>query len=197
MGKRFIIIALLMAVHVFSFAQNQNVSATSNQVKFPAPGRFHEMLARSNGTWMGEGTMQFSSEGQRVSAGASMIVNKMSSDGLYQISEVKGNIKPGGMGAPWTGLRITGYDNARNIFTRAMIGDGPAIEGVVMEGQWDEAKRSITFPFKRTDQSGKERILKEVYTIVDENTEVLEIYDTDPKTNKEFMMLQVKWMRQK
>ena len=136
--------------------------------------------------------MQFSSEAPRVDGGISMLLNKMSSDGLYQISEIKGNMN----NAQWTGLRVTGYDSAKKVFTRAMIGDSPAIEGVVMEGQWDEAKRSITFPFKKADRSGKERMLKEVYTFVDENNEVLEIYATDPKTNKEFMLVQVKWMRQ-
>lgn len=196
MANRFIITALFIGIGIFALAQNQSDPVAANQVKFPTPGRFHQLLARSNGTWIGESTMQFSSEGQRVNSGVSMSVNKMSSDGLYQISEVKGNIKPGGMGSPWTGLRITGYDSSKKVFTRAMIGDSPAIEGVVMEGQWDEAKRSITFPFKLTDQSGKERTLKEVYMLVDDNSEVLEIYDTDPKTSKEFMMLQVKWKRQ-
>lgn len=100
------------------------------------------------------------------------------------------------MGASWTGVRITGYDSAKKVFTRAMIGDSPAVETVSMEGQWDEAKRTITFPFKKIDKSGKERKLTEVYTLADANTEILEIYATDPKTEKEYMMLQVKWKRQ-
>lgn len=195
MGRLISTILLSVLIHMSSLAQSQNTIST-DQVKFPSPGKFHQMLALSNGIWTGEGTMQFSSDGQRVNGGTSRLVNKMSSDGLYQISEIKGNIKPGGMGAPWTGIRITGYDSAKKLFTRAMIGDSPAIEPVSMEGQWDEAKRTITFPFKKTDQSGHEQKFTEVYTIVDTNTEILEIYATDPKTSKEFMMLQVRWTRQ-
>jgi len=176
--------------------KEDGVFAAAEGIVFPSPGEFHKMLARSNGTWTGAGTMRFSADSDPVSSGASTLVNKMAMDGLYQVSEVKGSPAPG-MGAPWTGLRITGYDNARKVFTRAMIGDG-ATNGVVMEGLWDEATRSITMPFKQIDRStGKEHSLKEVYKIIDEDTEVLEIYGTDPKTGKEFKMLNVTWTRMK
>jgi hypothetical protein len=168
-------------------------AATQNAVT----GKFHKMLARSNGTWVGEGTMQFSSDAKPVSAGISELTNIMAMNGLYQVSEIKGNPAPG-MGEPWTGLRITGYDSVRKVFTRAMIGDGASAGGVAMEGAWDEASKSITMPFKKMDPStGKQRELKEVYKIIDENTEVLEIYDIDPKTKKEFKMLNIKWTRKK
>jgi Protein of unknown function (DUF1579) len=164
-------------------------------IKFPAPGEFHKMLARSNGVWMGKGTLRFSPDAQPVDGGTSMLTNTMAMGGLYQVSEIKGNP---GMGKPWTGLRITGYDSERKVFTRAMIGDGASAGGVAMEGTWDEATKSITMPFRTFDPStGKERNLKEVYKIIDENTEVLEIYGTDPKTNKEFIILNVQWTRMK
>lgn len=162
-----------------------------------APGTFHKMLARSNGTWTGEATMQFSADATPVNAGTSTLTNYMAMDGLYQVSEIKGNITKI-MGDSWTGLRITGYDNARKVFTRAMIGDGASAGGVGMEGAWNETTRSITMPFKKTDPAtGKVRDLKEVYKIIDENTEVLEIYATDEKTGKEFKLLNVTWKREK
>lgn len=168
---------------------------TAAGIEFPSPNEFHKMLARSNGTWIGEGTMQFSPDAPPVNAGTSMLINKMAMDGLYQVSEIKGIPAPG-MGEPWTGLRITGYDRIRKVFTRAMIGDGTAAGGVAMEGAWDEITKSITMPFKKTDRStGEERDLKEVYKIIDENTEVLEIHGTDPKTGKQFKMLNIKWTR--
>jgi len=77
-----------------------------------------------------------------------------------------------------------------------MIGDGNG--GVAMEGAWDEATKSITMPFRQVDRStGKLRSLKEVYKIVDENTEILEIYDIYPKTEKEFKVLNIIWTRNK
>ena len=176
-------LALSMSLLVFS-------QTTENAT----PGEFHKMLARSNGTWLGEATMRFSPDGPPIT-GTSMLTNTMVMGGLYQVSEIKGNIT--GPGKPWTGVRITGYDNERKVFTRAMIGEGGAAGGVAMEGTWDEAAKSITMPFKKFDPStGKDRDLKEVYKIIDDNTEVLEIYSTDPKTKKEFKMLNVKWTRE-
>lgn len=163
----------------------------------PTPGKFHKMLARSNGVWTGTGTMQFSPDAPPVNAGNSILTNTMAMDGLYQISEIKGHPAPG-MGAPWTGLRITGYDNERKVFTRAMIGDGGASGGVAMQGPWDEATHSFTMPFKQISRStGKESDMKEVYRIIDEDTEILEILATDPKTGKEFKVLHITWTRQK
>lgn len=159
----------------------------------PAPGRFHKLLARSNGTWIGEGTIRFSPNAAPISSGTSILVNTMSSDSLYQISEIKG---APAAGKPWTGLRITGYDSLKKMFTRAMIGDSPSIEGVAMEGPWNEASQSFTMPFSKRDvATGSERNYKEVYKIIDENTEILEIYTTDPQTKKEFLMLSVSWKR--
>lgn len=155
---------------------------------------FHKMLARSNGTWTGEATMWFSADGPPINGGTSILINTMVMDGIYQVSEIKGNSAD--PGKAWTGLRITGYDKERKVFTRAMIGDGSSAGGVAMEGSWDDASQSITMPFKKFDPStGQERNLKEVYKIIDENTEVLEIYGTDPKTKKEFKLLNVKWTR--
>ncbi|MBX2921057.1 MAG: DUF1579 family protein [Chitinophagaceae bacterium] len=157
--------------------------------------KYHALLARSTGLWIGKGTIQFSPDALPVDAGSTILVNSMSMGGLYQVSEFRGT-PPSGMGMPWTGLRITGYDTARKVFTRAMIGDGQSAGSVAMEGTWDEASQSITMPFTKKYPSGKEENLKEVYKIIDENTEVLEIYAVDPKTKKEFKMLNVIWTRQ-
>ena len=194
MRKFMIRMAVALSVSIPAFAQTVDPREKSG-IESGATGKFHKMLARSNGTWMGQGTMRFSPDAKPVSSGTSFLTNTMAMGGLYQVSEIKGNPAPG-MGEPWTGLRITGYDSARNVFTRAMIGDGASAGGVAMEGAWDEASKSITMPFKRMDPStGKQHELKEVYKIIDENTEVLEIYGIDPKTKKEFKMLDVKWTR--
>ncbi len=194
-----IIFSIYMAIIFLPACNNEkkSLAVDTGAVIFPSAGEFHKMLARSNGTWIGEATMQFSSDAAPVSGGRSLLINTMAMGGLYQVSEIKGNIEPG-TGKPWTGLRITGYDEERKVFTRAMIGDGSSAGGVAMDGVWDEATKSITFPFKKTNPStGKEREFKEVYRIIDEDTEVLEIYATDPKTMKEFKMLNVKWTRRK
>lgn len=153
----------------------------------------HRMLARSNGTWTGEVTLWFA-PGQPPLKSTSRLRNYMSADGLYQISEVMGNIN--GEGKPFSGLRITGYDSVRNVFTRAMIGeDSP---GVAMEGKWDEASKSFSMPFVKKQASGKESLLREVYTFLNDDEEILEIFDTAAVSDgKEFRMLKIIWRREK
>lgn len=151
----------------------------------------HKMLARSNGTWTGEVSFWITPDKPPLTS-TSLLTNYMDSNGLFQISEVKGNIT--GVGTPFTGLRITGYDAGRKVFTRAMLADGSP--GGAMEGKWNEATKSISMLFKKTDAFGKEKDLKEVYTFVNKDEEILEIYDMHPAGNaKEFKILKVIWRR--
>ncbi len=119
----------------------------------------------------------------------STLTNTMAMGGLFQVSEIVYTIN----GQQLHGIRVTGYDADKKIFTRAMIQDGG--NGVAMEGPWDEATQSMTMRYKQRSSSGREDEMKEVYTIVDENTEVLEIYRQEPTTNKEARILHVKWTR--
>lgn len=160
--------------------------------KLPTPSdEFHKMLARSNGAWTGQATMTFAADAPPVTS-TSTLTNTMAMGGLYQVSEITYNI----MGKRITGIRVTGYDAAKKIFTRAMIQDGG--NGVAMEGPWDETVKSMTFCYKQANSStGRESEMKEVYTIIDENTELLELFRLDPQTKNESKILNVKWTRDK
>jgi len=110
--------------------------------------------------------------------------------GLFQLSEIVYNIR----GQQIRGVRVTGYDANKKIFTRAMIQDGG--NGVAMEGPWDPATKSTTMRYKQLNKTaGKEENMKEVYTFVDENTEILEIYRLEGDAGKEFKILHVRWTR--
>ncbi|MDF7810807.1 DUF1579 family protein [Hymenobacter sp. YC55] len=165
------------------------VSAAS-ALKAPASTDFHKMLARSNGAWTGEATMTFAPDTPPITS-TSTLTNTMVMGGLYQVSEVKWNIR----GKLLTGVRTTGYDATKKVFTRAMIQDGG--NGVAMEGPWDEASKSFSMRYKQNNSAGIEEDMKEVYTIVNEDTEILEIYRLDPTTKKESRILRVKWTRDK
>jgi hypothetical protein len=150
---------------------------------------FHRLLARSNGTWTGQATMTFSPTAPPLTS-SSTLTNSMTMGGLFQLSEIIYNIN----GRQLRGVRVTGYDAAKKIFTRAMIQDGG--NGVAMEGAWDPATKSTTMRYQQLNNAtGQYNDMKEVYTFVDENTELLEIYRLDTKANKEFKILNVKWTR--
>jgi hypothetical protein len=153
-----------------------------------ATDKFHRLLARSVGKWTGQATMTFSPTAPPLKS-TSTLTNTMAMGGLFQVSEIIYNIN----GRHIRGIRVTGYDADKKIFTRAMIQDGG--NGVAMEGPWDEATQSMSMRYKQRNSAGREDEMKEVYTIVDENTEVLEIYRQEPATNKETRILHVKWTR--
>lgn len=185
---RWLLLNSLACFLVTGIAAAQSTRAAA---KLPGPGEFHKRLARSNGSWKGEASFWYDQD-KPPAKSTSLLTSTMVMDGLFQVSEVRGNVA--GMGKPFEGVRITGYDSTRKVVTRAMIGsDAP---GVAMEGPWDEVTKSMTMPFKQADHTGKIQDLKEVYRFIDENTEVLEIYRLDPASSKEFKILEVKWIRQ-
>lgn len=182
------VLFLILLAATSSFGQsNAALDSVKNSIS-----EQHKMLARANGTWTGEASLWFAPDKPPIKS-TSKLTNHMDANGRFQISEIEGNVT--GAGQPFTGVRITGYDAVRKVFTRAMLQD--LSPGVVMEGAWDESKKSFSMPFKQVDASGKERSLKEVYTFVDADTEILEIYDTKPAQGKEFRILEVVWRRNK
>jgi len=121
---------------------------------------------------------------------SSSLTNTMAMGGLFQVSEIIYNIN----GQRVHGVRVTGYDASKKVFTRAMIQDGG--NGVAMEGPWDPATKSTTMRYQqRNNATGQYADMKEVYTFLDADTELLEIYRVDAKTNQEFKILSVKWTR--
>ena len=169
-------------------------SATSMKawMEYATPGEPHKMLAKSNGTWNGETTM-WMAMGAPPATGKSTTVNKMAMDGRYQVSEFKGDF----MGMPFTGLSTTGYDNFKKVFVSTWI-DNMGSGIMKMEGPWDEASKSMTLTGKMTDPStGRECDMKEIFKIIDDNTQVMEMYGPDPQTGKQYKTMEIKFTRKK
>jgi hypothetical protein len=172
-----------------AFGQQAPASSTSKATPAAPADEFHKLLARSTGTWTGQATMTFSPTAPPLTS-TSTLTNSMVMGGYFQVSEIIYTIN----GQQLRGVRVTGYDAAKKIFTRAMIQDGG--NGVAMEGPYDPATRSTTMRYQQlSNTTGQYSDMKEVYTFVDENTELLEIYRLDTKANKEFKILNVKWTR--
>lgn len=173
---------------LFSSPQASVAPLPAREAPTPAADEFHQLLARANGAWTGQATMTFSPTAPPITS-TSSLTNSMAMGGLFQVSEVIYNIN----GQQIHGIRVTGYDAKKKVFTRAMIQDGG--NGVAMEGPWDPATKATTMRYQQQDNAGQFNDMKEVYTFIDENTELLEIYRVDAKTNKELKILNVKWTR--
>jgi hypothetical protein len=66
-----------------------------------------------------------------------------------------------------------------------------------LEGTWDEATKSINSKGKMMEPTvGKDLTVREVFKIVDDNTQVLEMYKPAPDGN-EFKTMEIKYTRKK
>lgn len=170
-------------------------SATANKawMDYATPGEMHKMLAKSDGSWTGENTMWMENNGKPMTS-TSEATNKMIFGGRYQMGEHKGNF----MGMPFEGISIVGYDNAKKKFVSTWI-DNMGTGTMNMEGEWNSSKKSIEFKGKMTDPArpGEDCDVREVFTIVDDNHHVMEMYGPDSKTGKEYKTMEIKYTRKK
>jgi Protein of unknown function (DUF1579) len=169
-------------------------SATSMKAMMEAatPGEPHKMLASSTGTWNAEVSMWMSPDAPPATSKGTA-TNKMVMDGRYQISEFKGDM----MGSPFTGMSTTAYDNVKKKFVSTWIDNwGTGI--MQMEGPWDESSKSMTLSGKMIEPSTKRECdMKESFKIVDDNTQLMEMWGPDPKTGKPYKTMEIKFTRKK
>jgi hypothetical protein len=164
-----------------------------NMMEYGTPGPMHTMMASWNGTWKGETTM-WEYDGATPQKSAGTAVNTMIMGGKYQSSKHSGTA----MGMPFEGMSIMGYDNATKQFTSSWI-DTWSTGVMNMAGSWDESSITLTLAGKTPDinRPGKECSFREVFKVIDNNTQHMEMYGPDPKTGKEFKMMEIRMTRKK
>ena len=155
-------------------------------------GEEHKVLAKSNGKWATEMTYW---------DGIDRPANKMSGtqvttsilDGRFQESRFTGDF----MGMPFKGISTVGYDNTTKEYVSTWI-ENMNTSMMIMKGNYDAATKTFNFTGKQKNPvNGLECSLRQVYKIVDDNTEVMEMYGPDPKTGKEYKMMEMKLTRKK
>ncbi len=157
------------------------------------PGPMHAMIKSWSGTWNGETTM-WDYEGAAPTKSTGTAVNKMVVGDKYQMSTHTGNM----MGMPFEGMSFLAYDNATKKFVSTWIDNwGTGI--MTMTGNWDEGTKTLTMSGTYPDivRPGKECSMREVFKIVDADTQLMEMYGPDQKTGKEFKMMEMKMTRKK
>jgi len=157
---------------------------------FATPGSMHKMMAASNGEWNEEITMWMSPTAPPTVSIATC-TNTMIMGGRYQQSMHKGTFN----NMPFEGMSIWGYNNASKTFESSWIDNmGTAI--MFMEGSWDEKSKTAVFKGKSTDPvNGKITSMREVFKIVDDNTQMMEMYES--KEGKENKTMTIKFTRKK
>jgi hypothetical protein len=176
-----------------SYTMPDSATMMKNWEAYATPSDVHKMMASWDGNWTGENTM-WHAPGAPPQTSKSTAVNKMLMGGRYQESVHKGDM----MGMPFEGRSTLAYDNARKEFISTWV-DNMGTGVMVMRGKWDDASKSMNLSGTCVDPSagnGREMTVREVFKIVDDNHQVMEMYGPAPD-GKEFKMMEIKFTRNK
>ncbi|RYY18864.1 MAG: DUF1579 domain-containing protein [Chitinophagaceae bacterium] len=161
-------------------------------MEYATPGEAHKKMAKTTGTWVGE-TTSWMGNGAPPTKSKSTMINKMILDGRYQLSTFKGDM----MGMSFEGMSIGGYDNHQKKYFTTWI-DNMGTGFLKMEGTLDESSNKINYTGKMVNPAnGIECNMREVYTMIDDNNGLMELYGPDSKTGKEYKTMEIKLSRKK
>jgi hypothetical protein len=189
MRKITLAICLLTICSAVSFAQTE--AEMKAWMDYMTPGEAHKMMEKWNGEWDAEVTMwmQPGQEGQKSKASC---VSSMILGGRYQQSKHTGSFA----GMPFEGMSTLAFDNAKKAYVSTWI-DNMGTGIMVMDGTWDAKTKTMHLKGKQTDpMTGKELSIRETFRIVDDNTQVMEMYMPAPD-GKEYKTMEIKYTRKK
>jgi hypothetical protein len=150
--------------------------------KLAIPGAPHKLLAGMAGSWATKvKTCMEPNKPPLESTGTSE--QKMILGGRFLQQEFTGEM----MGRPFTGIGVTGYDNhTKKYVSTWMDSMGTAI--LFFEGTASADGKTITQESRYDDPIKGPTKWRSVTRIVDDNTHVFEMYETDKKGKEEKMM---------
>ena len=158
---------------------------------YMAPGEQHKMLILDSGTWNEEMTM-WMKPGAEPTKNTMTAETKMIYGDRYQETIHKGDF----MGMPFEGRSTLAFNKASQEYTSTWI-DNMSTGIMVISGKYDEATKTINFSGTTVDPvTKKEKPIRETYTIVDENTRKMEMFDVD-YTGKEYKSMEIIMTRKK
>lgn len=150
-------------------------------MEYATPSSVHEMMKSWDGEWTAH-VVSWMPDGS-VDSSTGKSVNKTIMDGRYQISNYSGTM----MKRPFEGMSTLAYDNAKKTFISTWI-DSWGTGLMVSEGTWDDATKTITFTGKMMNgATGKEEDFKQTLRIVDDNTQVSEMYSVKDGKDQKWM----------
>lgn len=133
------------------------------------PGAEHKQLSKLAGTW--DCTMEVAGQKSKATA-----VYKMELGGLWLVSNFEGDM----MGQKFSGKGLDSYDASKKKYVSVWF-DSMSSVPMVMEGNWDEAKKTMTMEGMAPGMDGKMTKHKIVTVIPDDNTMNFAMYAGDVK----------------
>jgi len=155
------------------------------------PGKMHEWIGKHVGTWHGENQMWMAPGAPPMKSNCTNTISVIMG-GRYTKADVAGEMP--GMG-PFMGLGITGYDNVSKKFVGSWI-DNMATG--IMQGTGELSKDGKTLTWTYTCNcplTKKSQTMRQVENFPDDNTMILEMFSTDPKSGKEYKCMRIDFSR--
>ncbi|ESU19185.1 hypothetical protein FCR2A7T_26080 [Flavobacterium cauense R2A-7] len=168
-----------------------SAAITKAWTEYATPGDAHKRMAKDNGVWE-EDMTSWQQEGAAPMKMKMTAEIKSVFDGKYQEAVHKGDF----MGMPFEGKSTLAYDNASKEYISTWI-DNMSTGIMVMHGNYDEASKTFKMEGEVIDPVTKKmKKMREVITMVDENTQKMEMYDTG-YDGKEFKSMEITMKRKK
>ncbi|MEX0717304.1 MAG: DUF1579 domain-containing protein [Planctomycetaceae bacterium] len=157
------------------------------------PGKMHEHLAKSVGTWDCKTTMWIAPNTEPVKGAGTMTVASLM-DGRYIQCEIAGESP--GLGT-YSGKGFYGFDNVTGKFVATFI-DNHSTGIMTGTGDLTDEGKALTWSYTHSCPiTKKPATMREVETITGPDTKTIVTHAADPKTGKEFKMMSIEMTRRK
>lgn len=155
------------------------------------PGPMHEHLAQSIGVWSGKTTMWMTPDSPPARSECTSTITSFM-DGRFTKCEMSGEMP--GMG-PFSGFGLYGYDNVAQQFQSSWVGNcGTGIMNGV--GELSSDGKTLTWVYSHSCPiTKKPTTLREIERITGKDTKTFEMFGVDPKSGREFKMMEIAFTR--
>lgn len=155
------------------------------------PGEQHKFLASGAGKWHGKNQMWMAPDTPAMASECESTVTPVM-DGRFTKCEITGDMP--GMG-PFNGFGIYGFDNVSKQFVSSWI-DNMGTGMMQGTGELSSDGKVLTWNYTyNCPVTKKPAPMREVETINGPNSRTLEMWGVDPKSGKEFKMMQIDFTR--
>jgi hypothetical protein len=156
--------------------------------KLAAPGEPHKQLESLAGSWTTQ-TKEWMEPGKPPMESSGTVEMKSILGGRFLQQEFTGSM----MGQPYSGIGTTGYDNLRKKYVSTWI-DSMGTGIFLMEGTASADGKTITLKGGHDEPGGGHMTHRAIWKLVDDNTQIFEMYGTH-KGEKEMKGMEIVYTR--
>lgn len=160
--------------------------------EYATPTEPHKRMASEVGTWNEDLTFWMSPDDKNPQKYTATAEVRMILGGRYQEQKHKGKM----MGMDFEGISTLAYNNASAEYTSTWV-DNMGTGMMISTGKFDPSSKSTTFAGEMVDpMTKKSKKYRQVVTIIDNDTQKMESFDTSPD-GREYKSMEILMKRRK